>query len=400
MVKIGLIREGKVPIDKRVPLTPQQAAQFQISFDVEIVVQSSNIRCFSDDDYLSAGVQVVEDVSDCDVLLGVKEVPICELIEGKTYFFFSHTTKKQPYNRKLLQSVVAKNIRLVDYEGLTNAKGHRVVAFGRYAGIVGAYNGLLTYGKKYNLYTILPAHLCHDLDELISELSKVKLPAIKIVLTGGGRVAHGAMEILDAAGITKVSPNDLLNKTYPEAVYTQLNMDDYNIAKDGEPFTHDDFHQNPAHYIGDFIKYTKEADLLIAGAFWDPKAPVLFTKKDAKSNDFKIKVIADITCDIEGSIPSTVRASTIDEPIYDFSALEGIEKPPLSDDENITVMAVDNLPCELPRDASIAFGDQLIKNVLPHLLGKDDQGVIKRATICENGGLTERYSYLQDYLEG
>lgn len=400
MMKIGLIREGKVPVDKRVPLTPKQAIELKSKFGVELVVQKSAIRCYLDKEYINEGTSVVEDVSDCDVLLGVKEVPLINLIENKTYFFFSHTTKKQPYNRGLLKSVVKKNIRLIDYENLTNRKEHRVVAFGRWAGIVGAYNGILTYGKRYNLFNLKPAHECHDLIELRAELVKVKLPPIKIVLTGGGRVAHGTMEALDRVGIRKISSSDILNKQFDKAVYAQLNMMDYNLSSDGQPFTHDDFHKNPERFKGDFLKYAKVADILVAGAYWNPKAPVLFTRQDALKSDFHIKVIADITCDIEGSIPSTLRASTIDDPIYDYSANEGIEKPAFSSEDNITVMAVDNLPCELPRDASNAFGEQLLQNVLPHLIGDDSEEVIKRATICEGGKLTERFSYLQDFLDG
>lgn len=400
MTKIGLIREGKIPIDKRVPLTPEQAKKLKENHDVSIRAQSSSIRCFADKEYEAEGISVVEDISDCDILLGVKEVPIDQLIENKTYFIFSHTTKKQPYNRKLLQAIVSKNIRLIDYENLTNKEGHRVVAFGRWAGIVGAYNGILTYGKRSNLFNLRSANQCHDFEELQIELEKISLPPIKIVLTGGGRVAHGAMEVLDAKGIKKASPEEFLKEQFVEAVYTQLNMDDYNLSLDGQPFTHDVFHTYPERFKGDFLKYAKVADLLIAGAYWDPKAPVLFTREDVTKPEFNIKVIADITCDIEGSIPSTLRASTIDEPLYDYSANDGAEKIALSSDENITVMAVDNLPCELPRDASHAFGEQLLKNVLPHLLGDDKEGVIKRATICENGKLTEQFSYLQDYLDG
>jgi len=334
------------------------------------------------------------------VLLGVKEVPINELIEGITYFFFSHTTKEQPYNRKLLQTIIKKKIRLIDYEGLTNSKGTRVVAFGRYAGIVGAYNGILTYGKRYNLFNIRPAHHCHDLNDLKTEFSKVTIPAIKIVLTGNGRVAHGAMEVLDGMGIQKVSPSEILNQKFQIAVYSQLNMDDYNHTIDGSVFTHEGFHKTPANFKGDFLKFAKVSDMLIAGAFWNPQAPVLFTREEAKNADFKIKVIADITCDIEGSIPSTLRASTIDEPLYDYSPTEEVEKPALSDDRNITVMAVDNLPCELPRNASNDFGEQLLTNVLPHFLSGDNEEVIKRATIAENGKLTNKYLYLQNYLMG
>ncbi|MCB0496652.1 MAG: alanine dehydrogenase [Cyclobacteriaceae bacterium] len=401
MVKIGLIREGKIPVDKRVPLTPEQASRVKQIYGSEVVAQSSTVRCFSNDDYLAAGIPIGDSVSDCDIILGVKEVPLDDLIENKTYFFFSHTIKKQAYNRKLLQELVKKNIRMVDYETLTNKDGQRIVAFGRWAGIVGAYNGILTFGRRFNFYNLKPANQCHDLEELKTELSKVDLPNIKIVLTGGGRVAQGAMEILDAAGIRKVSAKDILKSRFDEAVYAQLNMNDYNLTLDGSSnFVINEFHKQPERFKGDFLKYTKVADLLIAGAYWDPKAPVLFTRADAQNPDFNIKVIADITCDIEGSIPSTLRASTIDQPHYDYSPIEGVEKPAFSSENNITVMAVDNLPCELPRDASNAFGEQLIDNVLPHLLGDDKEGVIERATICKNGKLTEHYSYLQDFLDG
>jgi len=399
MIKIGLIREGKKPIDKRVPLTPKQAVAFQNQFkEIKIVAQSSNIRCFADEDYVKAGIEVVEDISDCDILLGVKEVPLQELIKDKTYFFFSHTTKEQPYNKKLLQTIVEKRIRLIDYEGLTDDKGIRVVAFGRYAGIVGAYNGILTYGKRYSLFNLRPAHKCHDLEDLKTEFSKVKMPPIKIVLTGGGRVANGAMEVLDAMGIEKVSSSAFLSTTYPTAVYTQLNIDDYNCTKDGSDFSNELFYKNPVNFKGDFLRFANVSDILIAGAFWNPKAPVLFTKEEAKNADFKIKVIADITCDIEGSVPSTLRASTIDEPLYDYSPLEEIEKTALSSDKNITVMAVDNLPCELPRNASNDFGEQLLNNVLPHLFNGDKEEVLKRATITENGKLTSVFSYLENYI--
>ncbi len=400
MIKLGLIREGKTPVDKRVPLTPSQAAQLQKKFDVQIVAQSSNIRCFKDQEYLSKGIQIVEDVSDCDILLGVKEVPMSDLIPNKTYFFFSHTSKAQPYNQKLLKAIIEKKIKLVDYEGLTNPRGARVVAFGRYAGIVGAYNGIKTYGKRFNLFSIRAANACYDLDDLQTEYSKVKLPPIKMILTGRGRVSKGAEEVFIGMGITKVTPKQFLTDQFDYPVYAQVHSDEYNKTKDGTTFNIKDFHSDPKEYEGDFLKYSKEADLLVAGAFWDPQAPVLFTREDASEDDFKIKVIADITCDIEGSIPSTLRPSTIAEPIYDYSAKEGVEKPAFSSDANITVMAVDNLPCELPINASNDFGEQLINNVLPHLFSGDKEEVIKRATITDNGQLTEKYSYLQNFLEG
>ncbi len=399
--KIGIIKEGKVPIDRRVPFTPGQAEEIARIFkNVEVKVQSSDIRSFSDEEYRDYGVKVTRDVSDCDILVGVKEVPVKNLIENKTYFFFSHTIKEQAYNRDLLRTILKKKIRLIDYEVLTNSNGIRIVAFGRYAGLVGAYNAVLTYGKRYNLFHLRPAHTCFDLEDLKTEYGKVKLPAVKIALTGGGRVAKGAMEVLNGMRIRKVTPAVFLNERFQEPVYTQLNSRDYNQTRDGSEFSRTEFYRNPQNFEGDFLKYARKADLLIAGAYWAPHAPVLFTRQDAVKPDFKIRVIADITCDIEGSIPSTKQPATIDDPIYDYNPTDDKVEPPLSDEGNITVMAVDNLPCELPRNASEDFGRELIDNVLPHLLGDDPQKIIERATITKDGALTNHYKYLRNYVAG
>lgn len=400
-VKLGIIREGKVPVDKRVPFTPAQAKEVGETFpNVEVVCQPSKVRCFEDAEYLHNEIPVEENIDDCDILMGVKEVPIDQLVKDKTYFFFSHTMKEQPYNRKLLQAIIEKKIRLIDYEVLTDADGNRLVAFGRYAGIVGAYNGIWAYGKRYNLFNLRRAHECFDLDDLKTEYAKVELPPIKIAVTGGGRVSRGAMEVLNGMGIRKVTPAEFLSEQFGNAVYCQLNSRDYNLPKDGGEFVRADFYNNPEGYKGDFLKYAHVTDLLIAGAYWEPTAPVLFRREDIMRPDFKIRVIADITCDIEGSIPSTKRPCTISEPLYDYNPSEDKVEAPLTDEGNITVMAVDNLPCELPRNASEDFGRELINNVLPHLLGTDSEDVIKRATITENGRLTERFSYLQNYVEG
>jgi alanine dehydrogenase len=399
--KIGIIREGKKPVDRRVPLIPAQAAAVRERYSsLEIICQPSKIRCYSDDEYHQAGIALAEDITDCDVLMGVKEVPIDQLIPGKTYFFFSHTIKEQPYNRELLKAILKKNIRLIDYETLTNPRGQRVVAFGRYAGLVGAYNALWTYGKRYNLYTIKRAHECFDLQELKEELKKVKLPAVNIVLTGGGRVAKGAMEILSALGLQKITPARFLEEDFTYPVYTQLNTRDYNKTVDGRPFVRDEFYAHPENFTGDFLKYTRSADMLIACAYWDPRSPVLFEREDMMRSDFKLRVIADITCDIEGSIPSTKRASTIEEPVYDYDPSGDAIDPPFSDEGNISVMAVDNLPCELPRNASEDFGNEILNHVLPALLDNDSEGMIARATITEHGKLTPKYAYLQNYVDG
>ena len=401
MIKIGIIKEEKVPVDHRVPITPAQAAQIQRDFPkVQIKVQSSSVRCYPDDDYRNEGIEIVSSVKDCDILMGVKEVPIPSLIEDKTYLFFSHTIKKQAYNRNLLRAVLDKKIRLIDYEALINEYGHRIVAFGRWAGIVGAYNAIWTYGKRYSLFAIKRVHDCFDFADLKSEYPKVKLPSIKIVVTGGGRVSKGAMEVLLAMNIKMVSPAAFIERVFDVPVFCQLNTRDYCKHKEGESFIRSSFYTSPEGYEGDFLKYAQVADVLIAGAYWDPSAPVLFEREDVLKNNFKIRIIADITCDIQGSIPSTLRSSTIDDPIYDYNPSEDIVELPLTDEANITVMAVDNLPCELSRDASESFGDELINNVFPYLVGEDILGTIAKATVTEMGSLSDKYDYLKAYVEG
>jgi alanine dehydrogenase len=400
-LKLGIIREGKNPPDKRVPFTPVQTEEIEQRFPhMKVVVQKSALRCFNDDEYKALDIEVTDDVSHCDVLLGIKEVPIDQLVASKTYLFFSHTIKKQPYNKKLLQEILKKKIRLIDYETLTDRLGNRMVAFGRFAGIVGAYNGLWTYGKRYNAFRLRRAFDCFDVNDLKLELRKATLPPLKIILTGAGRVGKGAMETLDTAGIRKVSPPDFLAHTFNEPVYVQLGSGDYHIRKDGGHFNREEFHKNPERYKSDFLKFTNVADILMAGAFWNPKAPVLFTREDMVSPDFKIKVIADITCDIGGSIPSTKKASTIAEPIYDYNPISDSIEPPLSDNKLITVMAVDNLPCELPRSASEEFGRDLIDKILPLFLNDDPDAILHRGTIAKGGELTDTFAYLSDYAAG
>ena len=400
-VTIGIIKEGKVPIDRRVPLTPAQVGQVKTEYpDLTIYCQRSDIRCFDDVEYEKHGAILTDDVSDCDIILGVKEVPLNMLSEGKTHFFFSHTIKKQEYNRGLLQAIVGKQIRLIDWECLTNLKGQRLIAFGRYAGIVGAYNGILTFGKRYNIFHLRPAHECFDLEDMKTEYAKVELPAIKIAVTGGGRVAKGSMEVLNGMGIRRVSPAEFVNELFDEPVYTQLNTRDYNRKIGRGEFDRDEFYADPVLYESAFHPYAQKADVLIAGAFWDPLAPVLFTRTEVLKNDFKIKVVADITCDIEGSIPSTKQPATIEDPIYDYNPSNDRVEAAFRDEGNITVMAVDNLPCELPRNASEDFGEEFLNHILPNLLGEDKDGIIERATITQGGKLMPKYAYLQDYLDG
>jgi len=401
-MKIGIIREGKLPPDKRVPFTPEQCRYINENMPgLEVVVQSSAIRCFSDDDYINQGIPVREDLTDCDILMGVKEVLLSEMIPDKIYFFFSHTIKKQPYNRKLLQEVVRKNIQLIDYEVLTDRHGMRIIGFGRFAGLVGAYNGLRAYGLRNQLYDLKPAHLCHDLAEMQMKLSAIRLPPIRIAVTGGGRVAGGVLELFHGMGLQKLTVDEYLSgQEFGEPVYVQLDPGDYNRHRAGFPFDLLHFYNHPAEYTGTFGKFLPVTDMLVGAAYWDPEAPVLFTFDDILRDDFRISVISDITCDIDGSIPTTRQASTIDDPFYDFDPVSGEIRRPFSDPRNITVMAVDNLPCELPRDASMDFGSNLIDKILPCLLGNDPDEIIGRASITRDGGLTGRFQYLQDYLNG
>ena len=397
---LGLLREGRTPPDRRVALTPKKCIELQDTYPgLRVRVQPSPHRAFTDQEYQDLGLEVSDDMAACDVLLGVKEVPADWLLPGKTYLFFSHTIKKQPANKRLLQTVLQKNIRLIDYELLTNAAGERVVAFGHWAGIVGAYNGLLTYGRKHGLFTLKPAWQCIDMEDMEEEFFKVKrLPPIKIAVTGSGRVAQGAREVLGLMGIRRVSLYDYLYLDFNEPVYTQLCSSDYNRRRDGRVWDTANFHREPAAYESTFAKYLPVTDLLIACAYWDPVAPRLFSAADAQRTDFKLDTIADVTCDVNGSIPLTKRSTTIQEPAFDYDPATGELRAPYSPGDTITIMAVDNLPCELPRNASRDFSRQLLDQVLPPLMTGDVAGVLARATIAAAGQLQPRFAYLTDYV--
>lgn len=401
MVKIGIIREGKTPPDKRVPLSPEQCEFILNNYpEVELFVQKSEIRKFKDKDYEERGIAVVDNVDHCDILLGVKEVPIDELIPNKKYLFFSHTFKEQPYNRKLLQAIIDKNIQLIDWEVITNAKGQRLIAFGRYAGIVGCYNGFLAYGKKTGRYNLKPANQCEDREEMEGELSKVDLPTnFKVVLTGKGRVGGGAMEIIDKIGIKEVSPEAFLNQIFEEPVYTQLDVSDYNERDDKQPFDKKVFYADPSNHHSTFLKYAKAADMYIACHYWDSRAPFIFSRNDAKDPEWNVKIVADISCDIDCAVASTIRPSTIADPVYGYLPTTESEVD-FMDPNAIGVMAVDNLPCELPKDASQDFGEMFINHVLEPLLGNDPENIIERASETKEGKLTPQFAYLEDYLEG
>ena len=401
-MKLAIIKERKNPPDRRVVFSPEACVELLKQFpDLEIKIESSDIRVFSDDAYKTKGLTVTNDVSDCDVMLGVKEVPIDALIPNKKYFYFSHTIKKQPYNRDLLRAMLAKNIEMFDHESIVDAKNRRVVAFGRYAGIVGAYNGFRTFGLKYDLFNLPKAEHLDSQVELISELSKIKekLPNIKIILTGKGRVSNGAKEMLDGMGLTQVASSDFKSKNYNESVYAQLDVLDYNQRKDGKTLDKYDFYNHPQEYKSSFMQYAEVADFYISGHFYGVGSPYIFTREDIKKPNFKIKVVADVSCDIDGPVACTIKPSTIANPIYGYDPIT--EKETDFKKENaIAVMAVDNLPCELPNDASVGFGKMFAKYIIPAFFNNDKDGFLARTQMTKDGKLTERFQYLQDYVDG
>ncbi|WP_149275004.1 NAD(P)-dependent oxidoreductase [Pareuzebyella sediminis] len=399
-MKFGIIRERKNPPDRRVVLSPEACHKVLRKFKkAEIIVEPSPIRVFSAAEYEAIGVPVSDNMETCDVLLGVKEVPIAALIPNKKYFFFSHTIKKQPYNRDLLQAILDKNIELYDHEVITDPNGVRLVAFGRYAGIVGAYNGFRAYGLKYNLFTLPKAEELPDQQALIDALKRIPLPHIKILLTGKGRVGNGAKEMLDAMALKKVTVADYLAKDFNEPVYCQTDIAEYNLRKDGVRGNKADFFAHPEEYKSNFFRFAKVTDFYIAGHFYGQGAPYLYTRDDAKHPDFKIRVVADVSCDIDGPIGSTIRPSTVADPIYGYDP-ETETETDFKKEDAIAVMAVDNLPCELPRDASEGFGEAFVRNVIPAFFNGDKDGVLERAQMTKDGRLTERYAYLQDYVDG
>lgn len=397
-MKFAIIKERKNPPDRRVVFSPSELIQAQNLFPkAEFIVESSDIRVFSDAQYIEAGFEVTNDVSDCDVLIGVKEVPLDYLIPNKKYFFFSHTIKKQPYNRKLLQAILEKNIELYDHETIVNEKGFRLIGFGRYAGIVGTYNGFRAWGLKFDSWNLTKADTLHDQKALIDELNTITVPKIKILLTGSGKVANGSQEMLDAMHIKSISVDEYLNQTFNEPVYCKIDVLDYNKRKDGNVIDMFDFFDNPHEYESNFMRFAKVTDLYIVGHFYGNGAPYFYTKQDVKSPDFNIKVVADISCDVDGPIATTLRASTIADPIYGYDPQTGTEID-YQNQKAIAVMAVDNLPCELPKDASEGFGKMFLQHVIPAFFNGDKDGVLARAKITGNGKLTKRFAYLQDYV--
>ena len=401
-IQLGVIREGKVPPDFRVPLTPKQCKAIEVLYpEVKVVVQRSPIRTYPDNAYAEQGIELVDSLEDCDYIFGVKEVPLTDLLPKKTFFFFSHTLKKQPYNRSLLKEILDQKIALVDYEVLKDKNNKRIIGFGRYAGIVGCYNAFLTYGLKSGRFHLKPAHECYDRKEVEEELKKVDLPAdFRVVLTGFGRVGHGAREIMDLLPITEVSPDEYLAQVFDGPVFTHLEAEDYFAPADGTAFDKKAFYTTPENYVSTFGRFAPKSDMYIPCHFWSAKSPFILTNADLMHPNNRIQVVADISCDIAGPVACTIRPSKIGNGIYGYDPKTQTEVDFMQEGA-IAVMAIDNLPCELPKDASEDFGNELLKHVLPCLFGADPDRVIERGSQTNlQGELTEGFRYLSNYVAG
>jgi saccharopine dehydrogenase (NAD+, L-lysine-forming) len=400
MIRIGLIREGKVPADNRVALTPAQCKWVHKNSGlVQIVAQSSAGRCFSDKEYQQAGVEVKEDMRDCDVLFGIKEVPVDNLIRGKTYLFFSHTRKKQPYNQALFRAMISQGITLIDYECLEHEDGQRIIGFGFFAGVVGAHNGMMAYGKRSGAYDLVRVCEQKSFHELIHTYFGLRIPAIKIAVTGSGRVAHGILEIMNLMGIHEVEPDEYLQKQFAYPVYTQLKGAELYRHRSSGQYSRSHFHEQPEEYVGRFLPYAAQTDVLMNGIYWDKNIPRLFEGADIQEPGFRIQTIADITDDAHGSIPINLGDQTIEDPVYGVDRATFQKTAPYLPG-SIDLMAVGNLPNELPRDASRYFGEQLIKYILEDLVRNQQSAVIERATMLKQGKLTAPYEYLTEYAAG
>lgn len=400
-VTFAILKETKSPPDRRVVFSPEKCAELMDRYrEARIVVQSSQVRIFPDEEYKKWGFAVQEDISEADVMLGVKEVEIDSLIPNKKYFFFSHTIKKQPYNRELLKAILAKKIELYDHETIVDENGGRLIGFGYYAGLVGAYNGFRALGLRDKLFNLPKVETLADLDNLKRELDKITLPAeLRIILSGTGKVSRGAKEILDHLNIREVSDTVYLTSNFSEPVYCMIDVMEYNRRIDGKAGDKYEFYNDPSGYESNFMPYAKVSDMFIAGHFYGNGAPYLFTREDARHPDFRINLVADISCDVDGPVASTLRASTIAEPFYGYDPVTEHETA-FNAEGAITVMAVDNLPCELPKDASEGFGNMFLEAVIPAFFNGDKDGILERAKITTSEGtLTKRFSYLQDYVD-
>ncbi len=433
-MKIGIRKETQYPSEKRAVIAPKHIQEI-INNSIEVYVEPADQRVFSSEEYLNKGAKISEDLSMCDLILGVKEVPIPDLIPNKPYCFFSHTIKGQNYNMPMLQAILEKNITLFDYELVKNEKGVRIVFFGKFAGYAGIINSLWLLGRRFksegieNPFSKIKQAMEYDslasakdvIKQVGEDIAKNGLPdEITPVITGFsgyGNVSKGAQSLYDYLPHKVIHPAELedfikkgefSNKIVYKVEFREVDMYEHPTINEFD-FNH--FVKFPNEYKSIFSKYLENLTMLVNGIYWEEKFPKHVTKDFMKKlyetgSKQKLKVIGDITCDIEGSVELTVKSTKSSNPTFVYEPLtkeviDGVEG------NGPVILAVDKLPAELPREASRAFGDTLLP-FLKDLVSADysknyDELEIpvefKKAIIAHKGVLTPDFKYLSKYLK-
>jgi len=433
--RIGVRHEDKNRWERRAPLTPDHVSTLVEQHDLEVLVEPSQRRIFSDEAYRAAGATLSSDLGSCPVVIGVKEIPPAKLVAGQGYLYFSHVIKGQAYNMGMLRTLLERGCHLMDYEKVTDDDGCRLILFGRYAGLAGMIDTLWGLGQRLALEGIASplaevkrAHAYADLDEvrahfgeLGARLAAEGIPAplrpLVVGFSGYGNVSQGAQEILDLLPHVEVSPAQLggddLGAADPATQIIKVVFREEDMVRPREAdqaFELQEYYDHPERYRGDFARFLPRLSVLVNCIYWDNPYPVLLSRDDARQlaadPSSRLRAIGDISCDIEGGVEITLKPTTVDEPCFVYdpatdSARDGVEGP------GLLVMAIDNLPCELPADASRSFGDALV-DFVPALANADytaplDQlalpAALTRALIVHQGRLTPDYVYLNQYLE-
>lgn len=431
---VGIRREDKNRWERRVPLVPVDVARLKGDKGVACMVQPSTIRVFSDDEFLKSGARVEEDLSACRVVLGIKEFPVSFLDKGRTYLFFSHTVKGQKHNMGMLKRMMELGCDLMDYELITDSSGRRLIFFGRHAGLAGMIDTLWAVGKRLatneGLVTpfldLEPAWSYPDLQAAKEAVSQVgrrisdeglpsSLNPFVCGITGYGNVSKGAQEIYDLLPFESLTPQELLFGFGPSSgdrrkVYKVV-FEEKHLARplqDGQPFVLEEYYEHPERYTGLFEPFIGRLTVLANCIYWDERYPRLVTRKAlqgllAEADRISLRVIGDISCDVEGSIEATVKATSSDDPVFVFDPRSGSAQMGF-DGDGVCIMAVDNLPCELPRESSEHFSSSLA-GFIPVLAATDFKAArielpreLEDAMILRRGELTERFRHLSRYI--
>jgi len=406
--RLGILRESKKPLDLRTPLIPSDCRDLlKANPGLEIRVQPSSFRCFADQYYLDAGCIIQEDMSECNLIIGVKEVALDQLLPEHAFAFFSHTIKAQPYNQDLMRYMVRNRISLYDYELITNESGQRTVAFGYWAGIVGAWHGLRMRGLRSGTFSwprAVEIGTYQGLQQILKHegylLANQDSSPLRVLLCGSGRVGQGAAQVLNDAGFMAFDPQDFLASqgnlpTAIHGIYTVLRSKDLFRPKDSSPYTTEAFYTHPQDFESCVKPYLSNADLMVNTIYWNSAAPRYFNASQIQDSEFTVQQIADISCDIEGSVPLTIRPSTIDHPYYGI-ARDTLRETPAFEPNSVDIMAVDNLPCELPAEASRDFSAALCRNFLNSLIQNAPQ-MPCNFILLDQGNLHPSFEYLKSY---